>query len=361
MACAPFARGEAVAQRRHELERVQADLERTRKEIEEYRKMEQAIKDDVGRLRVRSGEAKQEASRLNRRIAEALGRKAELDLKARSLAQASGVWRSAFDFEARQAAARTLSGETAAGLPELWAESFRRAAVAEKGLLLSRLKGLDGATQRAQVEAGAVARDLAGRTRKAQEAVLERQRELEGKEALYEKTQEMSAAAVRRVRDLEESARALARMLREMDREQVRRGGPAAGPAPARNTLPWPVSGKVVGSFGRQRHPELGTWVIQQGIRLETAPGAGVRAVASGRVIFAGPFRSYGKLMILDHGSALYSIYGELGELLKGKGDRVTIGDPLGRVSEHSGQGRLYLEFRLGGTALDPLLYLEKR
>ena len=340
------------AGRRGDLERVQEELERTRKEIEEYRKMEEALKNDVGRLRSRTDEARQEASRLKRRIASALGRKAELDLRARSLSQATGVWRSSLDFEARQAAARVFSGESAVGLRELWAESFRRAAVAEKALLLSSLKGIDRSTQRAQAEAGALARDLAGRTREAERAALQREKELEGKEALYEETQEKSAAAARRVRELEESARALTRMMRELDRTHAARRGPQSGSAPAKNSLPWPASGKVASGFGRQRHPELGTWVIQQGIRLEVPAESPVRAVAPGRIIFSGPFRSYGHILILDHGSALYTVYGEMGEIQKKKGERVAAGEPLGRAGLAGGPA--YFEIRLGSEARSP-------
>ena len=43
--------------------------------------------------------------------------------------------------------------------------------------------------------------------------------------------------------------------------------------------------------------------------------GAPVQAVDGGKVIFAGPFRSYGQVLIVDHGSNFFSIYGELGEL----------------------------------------------
>ncbi len=347
--------------RRADLERVQEELERTRKEIEEYRKMEEALKSDVGRLRSRTDEARQQATRLKRRIASALGRKAELDLRARSLSQASGVWRSALTFESRQAAARVLSGESAVGLRALWAESFRRAAVAEKALLLSSLQGIDRSTQRAQAEAGALARDLAGRTREAEQAALQREKELEGKKALYEETQEKSAAAARRVRELEESARALTKMMRELDRSHASKRGPQSGTAPAKNSLPWPASGKVTAPFGRQRHPELGTWVIQQGIRMEVPAGSPVRAVAPGRIIFTGPFRSYGHILILDHGAALYTVYGEMGEIQKKKGDRIVAGEPLGQASTHAGTGRLYFEIRSGSEALDPRLYLEKR
>ena len=86
------------------------------------------------------------------------------------------------------------------------------------------------------------------------------------------------------------------------------------------------------------------------------APGAPVKAVAAGKVIFAGPFRSYGRVIIVDHGAGFFSVYGGLGEMEKDKGDAARKGETLARAG-----GRLYLELRRGADALDPLAWLEKR
>ena len=60
--------------------------------------------------------------------------------------------------------------------------------------------------------------------------------------------------------------------------------------------------------------------------------------------------------MIVDHGGGFFSVYGELGEILKGKGDAVRASEKLASAGE-----QVYLEIRRGTDALDPADWLEKK
>ena len=130
-----------------------------------------------------------------------------------------------------------------------------------------------------------------------------------------------------------------------------------AEPSVRPKTLPWPVSGRVVTSFGKKRVEELGTWTIHNGIEIAADAGTQVRPVLSGEVIYSGPFRSYGNVVIVNHGGGFYSIYGHLAGPLQPKGAKARPEVALGAVA--SGEGRLYLELRQAGRALDPVKWLK--
>jgi len=65
--------------------------------------------------------------------------------------------------------------------------------------------------------------------------------------------------------------------------------------------------------FGRQKHPEFGTFYDYRGIDIEAPVGQPVCAVADGEVRYADWFRGYGKIVIIDHKVGFFTLYGHLG------------------------------------------------
>ncbi len=131
------------------------------------------------------------------------------------------------------------------------------------------------------------------------------------------------------------------------------------------HSLPWPAQGKVISPFGKEYRADLNTWIFRDGIKIAAPYGAPVRASADGSVIYAGPFRSYGNVVIMDHGKGFFTIYGFLREITVAVGDKV---DQLGQVgmvgkdtqsSSGTGQSAVYFEIRQGTTAVDPLQWLK--
>ena len=123
-----------------------------------------------------------------------------------------------------------------------------------------------------------------------------------------------------------------------------------------------PVAGRVRAGFGRQVDPEFKTATLRTGIEIAAPAGTAVNAIAAGRVLFAGWFRGYGQMVILDHGSGDLSVSGYLDEIRVAAGDSVAAGQPIGSVGEtgsSSGPG-LYFEIRHDGKAVDPQLWLAK-
>jgi murein hydrolase activator len=135
---------------------------------------------------------------------------------------------------------------------------------------------------------------------------------------------------------------------------------PTAGAAlpvrPFQGQLEWPAAGPVRVAFA----PTGG--VTTKGIEIAGTEGAPVQAVHEGTVAFAGPFTGFGNLVIVDHGSQTFSLYGDLLETLVKKGDRVDRGHQLGTVGPTpTGTAGLYFELRIDGRPVDPLQWLKKR
>jgi septal ring factor EnvC (AmiA/AmiB activator) len=128
-----------------------------------------------------------------------------------------------------------------------------------------------------------------------------------------------------------------------------------------RGTLPWPVEGRVTEGFGRRKHPRFDTYTVHNGIEIEAAPDAEVRAVHEGRVVFADRFRGYGLMVVVDHGGKHHSLYAHLAEVTVEPGQEVQEGTVLGRAAPAGEEGdTVYFEMRYQGRAEDPLDWLRR-
>lgn len=131
------------------------------------------------------------------------------------------------------------------------------------------------------------------------------------------------------------------------------------------HSLPWPVQGKVVSKFGKEYRSDLNTWIFRDGIKIAASYGTSVKAVADGSVIYAGAFRSYGNVVIIDHGKGFFTIYGFLKDIGVSVGTNMSAGSSVGTVgkdtqaSSGTGQYAVYFEIRQGTTAVDPLPWLK--
>ncbi len=127
---------------------------------------------------------------------------------------------------------------------------------------------------------------------------------------------------------------------------------------PFRGDLPWPVTGSVRQRFGGQAGTRA---TSSNGMEIGAAEGTSVVAVYDGVVAFAGSFAGFGNLVILDHGSKAFSLYGNLLEMTVKKGDQVERGQAVGTVgAPPAGQPGLYFELRVDDRPVDPLQWLKK-
>ena len=159
--------------------------------------------------------------------------------------------------------------------------------------------------------------------------------------------------------ELKRAARRLEEAVAKMPADFV----PPSGAGLERGGVGWPVAGPVRIGFGRQVDPEFRTMTRRSGIEIEAARGVPVLAVATGRVLFAGWFRGYGQLIILDHGNDLLTVSGYLDEISVEKGSAVQEGQTIGTVGETgslAGPG-LYFEIRHKRKPVDPRAWLSPR
>ncbi|SFN93133.1 Septal ring factor EnvC, activator of murein hydrolases AmiA and AmiB [Formivibrio citricus] len=117
-----------------------------------------------------------------------------------------------------------------------------------------------------------------------------------------------------------------------------------------------PLRGEIIGRFGAARS-EGATW---KGLFIRSASGQAVKAVASGRVVFADWMRGFGNLIILDHGGGYLTIYAANESLLKQVGDPIKAGDTIATSGNSGGMSDsgVYFELRQNGKPLDPMAWV---
>ena len=132
-----------------------------------------------------------------------------------------------------------------------------------------------------------------------------------------------------------------------------------------RHSLPWPVAGTVISKFGKEYRADLNTWIFRDGIKISAQAGEPVRTAAEGSVIYAGPFRSYGNVVIVDHNKGFFTIYGFLKEISASVGDKLPVQGVIGTAgqdtqsSSGTGKSAVYFEIRQGTTAVNPQEWLK--
>ena len=118
-----------------------------------------------------------------------------------------------------------------------------------------------------------------------------------------------------------------------------------------------PVTGHIATGYGQR----AGEGIITQGVTIAAQPGAIVTAPSRGTVRFAGPFRQYKLLVIIQHPNGEHSLLGGMQELYTRTGAKVDAGEPLGKLSTQSKMAgdsstptSLYYERRRNGKPIDP-------
>lgn len=187
--------------------------------------------------------------------------------------------------------------------------------------------------------------------------------ERRGKRAILSDVRKDRAVERAALQELEAAALALEETLRGLrgrDRAPRRPAGSVAF-ATREGELVAPVDAPVARGFGRVVDEEFRTETFRKGVDFAAPAGDPVRAVAAGEVRFAGWFRGYGRIVILDHGDGYFTVSGHLDRLDVAVGDALDEGDVLGTVGETGSLSgpRLYFEIRRGAEPLDPARWLQ--
>ncbi|NCF78466.1 MAG: peptidoglycan DD-metalloendopeptidase family protein [Alphaproteobacteria bacterium] len=161
-----------------------------------------------------------------------------------------------------------------------------------------------------------------------------------------------------------------ARDLRDLTRRlETRSAGSFKGSAfgKARGLLPLPVSGQVVAGFGQRNE----NGVTQQGVSIAGRPGAQINAPYDGLILYSGPFRQYGDIVIISLADGFQMVLAGLADSGVYVGQEILAGEPMGVLpgtrshenhhlgSSTSGRSQLYMELRFEGRPIDPSPWLK--
>lgn len=147
-------------------------------------------------------------------------------------------------------------------------------------------------------------------------------------------------------RDSAQNAAALA----ELDVPQPRSPRPDSATSPAKTgAYILPARGRILSGFG-ELNP---TGYRERGIRLSVAPNARIIAPAAGKITYAGRYRSFGNIMIIDHGGGWTTLVTNIDELGVARNANVRQGDLLGRAGADSPE--ITIELRRYGRVIDIL------
>lgn len=209
--------------------------------------------------------------------------------------------------------------------------------------------------------------------REAEAARLVAEAEAARKKAEAEAAKRMAAAEAARLRAEADAARREAEAAKreaEAAKQKAEKRNFAALADPARITpslsfaeakgqFALPVAGTRIRDFGA---PD-GAGGTEKGIQLSTRPGAQVTAPCDGWVVYAGLFRSYGRLLIINGGGGYHVLLAGMEQITVELGQFVLAGEPVavmaggGQAAARAAQASppvLYIEFRKDGNSIDP-------
>ena len=234
---------------------------------------------------------------------------------------------------------------------------FGRARADQIGRIQAQVQGLDqldGQLQQQQTELATLRAAQQQQLQQLERAKNQRQQVLASLTAAA-RTREQSLAR------LKGQQADLAALLRELDRSLKSIAPPdnATAFGRARGELPWPVAGQLTAHYGETR----ASGVRWEGVVIATERDAPVRAVSSGRVVYADWLPGLGLLVIVDHGEGYMSLYGHNDRLLKAVGEPVAAGEPIAAAGDTGGRAapELYFEIRQGGKPVDPAPWFRAR
>ena len=172
-----------------------------------------------------------------------------------------------------------------------------------------------------------------------------------------------SARAKTRAENLARQAGNLKELLAKLEADSKRRSGgskkseiPTGAFMAARGRIPYPVKGTIVKKYGEQ----IEAGITSKGITIRTRPNAQVISPYDGTVLFAGPFRGYGQLLIIEHGDGFHTLLAGIGRLDTSVGQSLLAGEPVGIMVAQS-KPTLYIELRKNGQPVNPAGWLHRK
>ena len=197
-----------------------------------------------------------------------------------------------------------------------------------------------------------------------QQSLMDKNKKLQkDKNSLLKTTAGKRVKAEQEIKDMNNSEKALKALVNKLmkasqNKDKTRK---VQSSNTRKNNLPWPVNGKIVLNYGKNQHPDLdNAKYISNGIKIKAQDNSIIKSVEEGTVAFVGEFRSYGKMVIIDHKGIFFSFYCQLNKILVKENQKVIRQQDIAKVG--SGENSiLYFEIRQNNDPENPLLWLKER
>ena len=125
--------------------------------------------------------------------------------------------------------------------------------------------------------------------------------------------------------------------------------------------LGFPFAGSITSTFGHRENPFGGSAVeTHKGLDIKGPFGAPVKAMAKGKVEFAGLRGGFGNCIMLRHGNGFETLYGHLSKILVSVGEQIEIGQQIGNIGStgRSTGPHLHYEVHMNGQQINPQSFL---
>ena len=374
--CLFFCFGRAFsAASQEDLQGIKEKASLKEKQLKEYQEKQRKLEQELKNLTQKEKQTGQKTQEIKSNLVEVKSKTSSLQNRREMMQNTLPMW-------------QTLMQETitATVVENILQSEFNTGKTVSRNLLLNSLLNVKaGYYKNLQNSLEQNEKDLK-LTEQEKEDLLARQSALEAEKEKLEAThkdkekdlttaKEKLKQAKKELEELKNSAEQMEKLLKQAEKQRAaaeKKQGVKPKPAATKElnipkkSLPWPLNGQVISRFGKEYNQQLKTWIFRDGIKIAAFAGTPVKAVEGGKVIFAGAFRSYGQVVIIDHGQGFFTIYGFLQEIKAYVGQVVKSGNIIGTCGYDSqgtamGQGKaaLYFEVRSGTQALDPLNYLK--
>lgn len=363
-----------AAAHQQELAKLKTQTKQKEQELKKYKDQEQKISKEVTDLQHKKHQTEQLKNKVEKDLSLVEQNLLSIEEKRSALERSMPMWQETVWEEATAYYLNPVCTVCPSEEP-LEAQLFAQRMLAQHGAFAVALKQENQQATERFADFSARNKKLQEQNSKLQQEQAVISRSFQKKKKDLDLTKQKVEAVRKEISELNKSATELNSLLASFERKRKAETQKASGGQSPKNgsskidvpprSLPWPVQGKVVSKFGKEYRSDLNTWIFRDGIKIAAAKNASVLAVASGSVIYAGLFRSYGNVVIIDHGKGFFTIYGFLQEIGVAVGDKVPVQGPVGTAgkdtqsSSGTGQYAVYFEIRQGTTALDPQQWLK--
>lgn len=356
-----------AAQRREQLESIQAELERKRADFDSLGKKE---RDETARLRdleqqtALSGQLLRKIERqttyLKGSIAE---QRLQLQITELKREDRKGLLARRLRHMYKTGSAPGLLEILASGDPSsalVAMKNMKALAEYDRGLL-SSYRDLTASLETGLKKYQTDMTSLTGLQAEQTKELERRERTVSSRKKLVNKLKKDRGEVKKSIGQLEEDAREVADIIEDLETKS--REFPAdtslIGLAHSKGNLVWPARGKITRQFGLVTD-KRGIGVDNPGIDIQAAMGADVVAAAPGVVIYTSWLRGYGQFVIIDHGQGYYTLYANLADIIVETGERVIAGELVGMVGDTGSlEGpKLHFEVRYRKEQLNPTDWL---